>query len=356
MIYEYQTADGDWEQVGTKLDLAEKLDAGDLTPETQVRAQPIRLGDIVSAPLTAEKIPTLEGMDQLKLERPLIVFDLEATGTDRFKDRIVELAAIRIEPNGKFKSKRRLVNPTIPIPADSTAIHGIRDEDVRDEPTFEDMAKSIANFFSGADLCGYNLNYYDIPLLVKEFQRTNVHWDWLDDWRNRSVIDVFHLYQKAKPRSLSIAFQDLCGRPLTDAHSALTDVLGTFWVFLALMKGDQIPGGTLKEVEAWTEEGRENRRIDGVDFDGKFRFNGKDIQFTFGKYRNQSILSLINAGRAKEISGFLGWMRDNNFSKDTKTVASELVTNLSSLSSNENDEETAERWASMVESMKNPST
>ncbi|MEM9897517.1 MAG: 3'-5' exonuclease, partial [Bacteroidota bacterium] len=168
-------------------------------------------------------------MFQLHLKNPLVVFDLETTGTNISQDRIVELAMVKVMPDGTVEEKSRKINPTIPIPTETSLIHGIYDEDVKDEPTFKQVAKSLAQYLEGCDLSGFNVLGFDVPMLVEEFLRANVDFE----TENRKIVDaqkIFHLMEK---RNLTAAYKFYCNENLENAHSALADTKATYEVLKA---------------------------------------------------------------------------------------------------------------------------
>ena len=165
---------------------------------------------------------------KLNLERPIIFFDLETTGTNVTHDRIVELSYIKIYPDGREEKKTRRINPEMPIPPASTAIHHITDEDVKDEPTFRQIAKSLLSIFEGSDIAGYNSNKFDVPVLMEEFGRCGINFD----IAGRRFIDVQNIFHKMERRTLVAAYKFYCGANLEDAHSALADTQATYEVLL----------------------------------------------------------------------------------------------------------------------------
>ena len=165
---------------------------------------------------------------KLNLERPIIFFDLETTGTNVTHDRIVELSYIKIYPDGREEKKTRRINPEMPIPPASTAIHHITDEDVKDEPTFRQIAKSLLSIFEGSDIAGYNSNKFDVPVLMEEFGRCGINFD----IAGRRFIDVQNIFHKMEQRTLVAAYKFYCGANLEDAHSALADTQATYEVLL----------------------------------------------------------------------------------------------------------------------------
>ena len=165
----------------------------------------------------------------LKLKKPIVFFDLETTGVQVATDRIVEIAILKVFPNGNKESKTWLVNPTIPIPLETTAIHGISDEKVANEPTFKELAPEISELIHNCDLAGYNSNKFDIPLLAEEFLRAEIDFD----MGNRKAVDVQNIFHKLEQRTLVAAYQFYCNKDLTNAHSAQADTNATYEVLLA---------------------------------------------------------------------------------------------------------------------------
>ena len=166
---------------------------------------------------------------KLNLKNPIVFFDLETTGTNINSDRIVEICYLKVYPNGNEESKTLRINPEMPIPAESSAVHGIFDADVADCPTFKEVAKSIANDIEGCDLAGFNSNRFDIPVLAEEFLRAGVD----IDMSKRKFVDVQVIFHKMEQRTLSAAYKFYCGRNLEDAHTAEADTRATYEVLMA---------------------------------------------------------------------------------------------------------------------------
>ena len=166
---------------------------------------------------------------KLNLKRPIIFFDLETTGIDTAKDRIVEISMVKINPDGERTVKTRRINPGMHIPAEATAIHGITDDDVKECPSFAQIARSLAQFIEGCDFGGFNSNRFDLPMLVEEFMRAGVE----VDFRRRKFIDVQNIFHKLEQRTLIAAYKFYCDKDLTDAHSAEADTLATYEVLCA---------------------------------------------------------------------------------------------------------------------------
>ncbi|MFY0605321.1 MAG: 3'-5' exonuclease [Cyclobacteriaceae bacterium] len=252
----------------------------------------------------------------LKLKNPLVVFDLETTGTNISTDRIVEMALIKIMPDGTMEEKDRRINPTIPIPVETSLIHGIYDEDVKDSPTFKQVAKSLAQWLEGCDLAGFNILKFDVPMLVEEFLRADVDFE----VEQRKLVDaqkIFHLMEK---RNLSAAYKFYCNETLVNAHSALADTKATYEVLKAQvekyenetvtdLRGNEL--GTIKNDMSVLHE-LTNQRM--VDLAGRIVFNDDGVEvFNFGKHRGKPVTEVLQ----KEHS-FYDWMMKGDFPLDTK--------------------------------------
>lgn len=247
---------------------------------------------------------------KLNLERPLIFFDLETTGTNVTQDRIVELSFIKVYPDGHDESKTRRINPEMPIPPASTAVHHITDEDVKDAPTFRQVARSLMDIFEGCDIAGYNSNKFDVPLLIEEFSRAGYNFD----VSGRRFVDVQNIFHKMEQRTLVAAYKFYCGKNLEDAHSALADTRATYEVLLGQL--DRYPE-LENDVEKLAEFSRSGRNIDLA---ARIVLDDKDVPvFNFGKHKGQPVKEVFR----KEPS-FYSWMMQGDFPKNTKDVVSVL--------------------------------
>ncbi len=242
----------------------------------------------------------------LNLRNPLIFFDLETTGIDVTNDRIVEISYLKIYPNGDEESKTMKINPTIPIPAKVVAIHGITDDDVKDSPTFNDVAKNLANVFEGCDFAGYNSNKFDLPLLAEEFLRTDVD----VDLKKRKFIDIQVIFHKKEQRTLSAAYKFYCDKNLEGAHSAEVDTKATYEVLMAqLDRYSDLPN----DVDELSKYSSHNRN---VDFLGRIVLDEEEKEiFNFGKYKGQRVDDVL-----KKDSGYYGWMMKGQFPMHTKKI------------------------------------
>ena len=189
---------------------------------------------------------------KLKLERPLIFFDLETTGTNIVRDRIVELSYIKVFPDGTTEQKTRRLNPEMHIPEGATAIHHITDEMVVNEPTFRQVAKALNEIFANSDIAGYNSNKFDVPLLIEEFGRAGINFD----LAGRSFIDVQNIFHKMEQRTLVAAYKFYCGKNLEDAHSAFADTQATYEVLLGQLDKYAELEGDVKSLAEFSKLGK----------------------------------------------------------------------------------------------------
>jgi DNA polymerase-3 subunit epsilon len=247
---------------------------------------------------------------KLKLRNPLIFFDLETTGIDIAADRIVEISYLKIYPNGDEESKTMKINPTIDIPAKVTAIHGITNEDVKEAPTFKEVAKKLAQVFEGCDFAGYNSNKFDLPLLAEEFLRSDVE----IDLKKRKFIDIQVIFHKKEQRTLSAAYKFYCDKNLEHAHSSEADTRATYEVLKAqLDKYDDLPN----DVDDLSKYSSYNRN---VDFLGRIVFDDEGIEvINFGKYKGQRVEEVL-----KKDPGYYGWIINGQFPLYTKRVLTSI--------------------------------
>ena len=217
----------------------------------------------------------------LNLKNPLVFFDLETTGVNINTDRIVEICYLKVYPNGNEESKTMRINPEMHIPEQSSAVHGIYDEDVADCPTFKEVAKVIARDIEGCDLAGFNSNRFDVPLLAEEFLRAGVD----IDMSRRKFIDVQVIYHKLEQRTLSAAYKFYCDKNLEDAHTAEADTRATYEVLKAQL--DRYPEALQNDMAFLSEYSSFTRN---VDFAGRMVYNEQNIPtFNFGKYKGKTV-------------------------------------------------------------------
>ncbi len=263
---------------------------------------------------------------KLNLKIPLAFFDLETTGTNISNDRIIEIAVIKALPNGEVVRKVDLVNPGMPIPPSSSAIHGIFDEDVKDKPTFKELAKDYAHFLEGADLAGFNILKFDVPMLVEEFLRADVEFD----YTRKRIVDaqrIFHLMEK---RTLRAAYQFYCQKDMTDSHSAEADTEATMEVLLAqLARYDNQPvtdsnGNQVGEIRNDMEVLGHISALDAFDLAGRMIKNEKnEVLFNFGKHKGKPVLKVL-----REEPKYYDWFMNGDFPLDSKRRLTEVKLSL----------------------------
>lgn len=242
----------------------------------------------------------------LKLHKPLCIFDLETTGTNISKDKIVEICILKVNPDASRETKTWLVNPEMPIPKETSEIHGITNEDVKDAPTFKELAPKIMAMISGSDLGGFNSNRFDVPLLAEELLRAEIDFD-LSKFK---LVDAQTIFHKMEPRTLTAAYKFYCQKPLENAHSAEADVLATFEVLDAQVGHyDEIPNDVsgLSELSFHTKF---------ADLAGMLHFDDdEDEIFAFGKYKGQKVKAVFQ----KDL-GYYNWIQNADFPLYTKKV------------------------------------
>ena len=247
---------------------------------------------------------------KLNLKRPIVFFDLETTGVDTAKDRIVEISMVKVMPDGEQIVKTRKLNPGMHIPAEATAIHGITDEDVRDCPTFAQVAKSLEQFIRGCDFGGFNSNRFDLPVLVEEFLRAGVD----VDFKRRKFIDVQNIFHKKEQRTLVAAYKFYCDKDLEEAHSAEADTKATYEVLKAQL--DRYPDlqndiAFLAEYSSFSKN---------VDFAGRMVYDDNGVEvFNFGKYKGMSVAEVL-----KKDPGYYSWILNSDFTLNTKAALTKI--------------------------------
>ena len=247
---------------------------------------------------------------ELNLKKPLVFFDLETTGVNVTHDRIIEISYIKVYPNGKEEEKTLRLNPEMPIPAEATAIHHITDDDVRDKPTFKDVAKDLDKVFEGCDIAGFNSNKFDIPLMVEEFLRAGINFD----VSKRKFIDIQTIFHKMEQRTLVAAYKFYCGKNLEEAHSANADTRATYEVLKAQL--DRY-GNLENDVDFLSKFSSQNRN---VDLAGRIILNADDKEiFNFGKYKGMPVSDVL-----KRDPGYYSWMLNGDFTLNTKAVLTKI--------------------------------
>lgn len=259
---------------------------------------------------------------KLNLKVPICFFDLETTGTNITLDRIIEIAVIRMQPNGEIQKKTNRINPTIPIPAESSVFHGIYDEDVKGKPTFKEVAKEYAKFFEGADLSGFNIIKFDVPMLVEEFLRAGVEFD----YERKKIIDAQKIYHMMEKRNLSAAYKFYCGKDLINSHSAEADTVATMEVLIAqIAKYEDQPltdnaGNEIGNVKNDMEVLHQLTTPGMIDLAGRMVLNEKgEVVINFGKHKNKSVLQVL-----KDEPAYYDWVMKGDFPLDTKRKLTEI--------------------------------
>ncbi|HEX5171966.1 MAG TPA: 3'-5' exonuclease [Cyclobacteriaceae bacterium] len=258
----------------------------------------------------------------LHLKNPLCFFDLETTGINISHDRILEIGMIKMMPNGEIHRKVSLINPTIPIPLESSLIHGIYDDDVKDKPTFKEVAKEYARFLEGADLSGFAILKFDVPMLVEEFLRAGVEFD----YERKRIVDaqkIFHLMEK---RTLSAAYQFYVNKSLQDSHSAEADAEASMEILIAQLakyEGQEVTdgiGNKLGFIKNDMEILGKLTMSNFVDLAGRMAINEKGQEiFNFGKHKNKQVLAVL-----KEEPAYYDWIMNGDFPLDTKRKLTEI--------------------------------
>ena len=248
---------------------------------------------------------------KLNLKKPLVFLDLETTGVDTSRDRIVEISLVKVMPDGSKEVKTRRLNPEMHIPETASAIHHIYDEDVAECPTFREIAKSLWSYLEGCDLAGYNSNKFDIPVLVEEFLRAGVD----VDMQKVRFVDVQNIFHKMEQRTLVAAYKFYCGRDLTEAHSAEADTLATYEVLMAQL--DRYPEALQNDIDFLSEF---SSREQAVDFAGRIVYNDKGEEvFNFGKHKGKTVREVFRTEPS-----YYSWMMNGDFPLYTKKVITAL--------------------------------
>jgi DNA polymerase-3 subunit epsilon len=250
-------------------------------------------------------------MAQLELKRPIIFFDLEATGVDCARDRIVEIAMIKVKPDGERDRFVKRINPGIPIPAESTAIHGITDDDVKDCPGFKQIAHQLYDWMKGCDFGGYNSSKFDLPMLAEEFLRAGINVDFTE----RQMVDVQQIFFKMESRTLSAAYNFYCNKQLENAHSAEADILATIEVLEAQLEKYVSLKNDVKSLNDFTC-GTEPV----VDYPRRIITKDGHAIFNFGKYKGKKVEEVFNSEPQ-----YYDWMMQADFALHTKQKISEIL-------------------------------
>ncbi len=248
---------------------------------------------------------------KLNLKKPIVFFDLETTGVSAIHDRIIMLGYIKVYPNGNEEAKTIYINPERHIPEETTAIHHITDDDVKDCPTFKQIAANLAATFEGCDFAGFNSNHFDVPMLVEEMLRAGVNFD----ISKSKLIDVQNIYHKLEPRTLSAAYKYYCHKDLDGAHSAENDTMATYEVMKAQL--DKYPEVLKNDVDFLADFSKMNNN---VDLAGRIVYNDQNVPvFNFGKYKGTPVEEVLTKD-----PGYYGWILQGDFPQNTKQVLTRL--------------------------------
>lgn len=260
---------------------------------------------------------------QLQLKNPLVFLDLETTGINIVTDRIVEIALLKIHLDGREEEKQMRINPEMHIPEEAFRIHGISDDDVKDKPTFKEVAKTLARFIEGCDLAGFNSNRFDIPLLAEEFLRADVD----IDLKKHKFIDVQAIFHKMEKRTLAAAYKLYCNKDLVDAHNALADTRATYEVLQAQLDVYRDVPYEDNNGKKWIPIVNDVEKLSdfssydhNVDFVGRIVYNDEGVEvFNFGKNKGIPVEQVL-----REQPGYFGWMLNSEFPLYTKNVLTRI--------------------------------
>ncbi len=247
---------------------------------------------------------------ELKLNKPIVFFDLETTGANVATDRVVEISMLKIHPDGREEIITQRVNPTIPIHPQATAVHGITNEDVKDCPTFAKQAQLYYNFIKDCDLGGYNSNKFDVPVLVEEFLRAGVD----IDMKNTKLLDVLVVFYKMEPRTLSAAYKFYCNKIMENAHSAEYDIKATYEILKAQLDRYTDLQNDVPFLSEFTTQNN------NVDFSGQIVYDDKSVEvFNFGKHKNKPVEDVF-----KQEPAYYSWMMNSDFPLYTKKIITQI--------------------------------
>ncbi len=248
---------------------------------------------------------------KLKLNKPICFFDLETTGTNPGKDRIVEIAILKLDTTNQKKEMVWRVNPECPIPDEASSVHGITDEMVKDQPTFKNYSKEIHNFIEGCDLGGYNIDKFDLPLLVEEFIRSGID---VSSFVKVKTVDVQTIFFKKEPRDLSSALKFYCNKDHGNAHTALDDTIATYEVLLSQLDKYHDLEPSVDFLSTLTQRNK------NIDFAGRIiEDNEGDAIFNFGKHKGKKVKEIL-----KEEKGYYSWIMNSDFPEYTKKIITQV--------------------------------
>jgi DNA polymerase III subunit epsilon len=246
-------------------------------------------------------------INNLKLEKPIAFFDIETTGTNRVTSRIVEIAIVKLNPDGTEEFKHKRINPSIPIPSRATAIHGIKDEDIKNEPNFLQYAKGICDFMDGCDLVGFNIEF-DLQILEAEFKRANIPFS----RDGRLLVDCLTIFRKKESHTLTSAYKKYCGKEINDAHSADSDTRATVEILEGQLNMYSDLPKDIKGLSSYCLQ----KDDDSIDSDGKFIWEDDKATFNFGKYKGRTLEEI-----SKVDKNYFYWLMDNmGMSQESKNI------------------------------------
>lgn len=247
----------------------------------------------------------------LAIDRPLAFIDLETTGTDVATDRIIEISILKLFPDGEKTIYTKRVKPNHPIKEHATAVHGITNADLENEPTFQEIAPEVLELLDETDMAGYNSNRFDVPLLVEEFLRNGFHFN----ARKRRLIDVQTIFHKMEQRTLSAAYRFYCDKELVDAHSAEADTIATYEILEAQVERYEDVLNNMDFLATFS-----NHHPNFIDFAGRIAYDKDGVEcFNFGKFKGRPVADVLG-----ENPGYFSWILNNDFPQDTKRVLAEL--------------------------------
>ncbi|MDD4920280.1 MAG: 3'-5' exonuclease [Bacteroidales bacterium] len=252
---------------------------------------------------------------KLNLKRPILFLDLETTGLNVATDRIIEICVLKLNLDGTREIKTRRINPTIPISPEAQAIHGISNEDVANEPTFRELAKSLAKMMEGCDIVGYNSIKFDVPMLSEEFLRAGIDFN----FRKSKLIDVQNIFHKMEQRTLTAAYRFYCGKNLDNAHSAEADTIATMEILEAQL--DRYPDDLNNDINFLSDFSTRNRNLD---YAGRIVLDEKEQPvINFGKHKGRSVKEVLQSEPS-----YYDWIMKGDFTLDTKKVLTEIKLSL----------------------------
>jgi len=249
----------------------------------------------------------------MRLKRPIVFFDLETTGTRINTDKIVDMSFLKIHPNGKEEILSTLINPQIPIPPESTKVHGITDKDVKDKPTFKQYGEKVKKFLNDCDIGGFGVKRFDLPLLEAEFSRNNIKFTSHD----RKILDSMIIYHELEPRDLEAAYKRYCNKELEHVHKSIIDTKASFEVFKSQIEKEDIPQD-IDSLHKFCNKDEEN----WIDSQGKFIWKDNKAIINFGPHKGMSLEEMCN----KE-HGFLEWMLTKDFSFQVIQIVQDALNN-----------------------------